>query len=648
MFICLFIRLPEKDAVNIPGETTPIESMPADPEEAPAEAQPDLKVAAVALEDEDALEAPPIAEEEAAEPVKAKPTKASLCKLFSQMDAVEAMVLIVGTLCAMAHGVAQPLMIVIFGDLIDALGGTPEEVQRETERLSLIMCAVGGGALVAATLQGACFKIFSDSQTMKFRIMYFQDILHQDVGWFDTKEVSALSAEIQDDLSKIQDAFGDKFGNGVMALSAFLGGFVCAFGLGWLLALILSAVLPFMALGTYFVGQAVAEVQMESQGWYAKAASVVEELPTRRGGIRNGLRIGLGTGFSWFVEYSNYALAFFAGMNFAYHRELNPATGEPWRTGDIMTIFFCIFIGSFFMGQIDPSVKAMGSAQMAAYRFFKVHDNKPAIQRRDADERKEVSSIETFAFEQVHFSYPARPSVTVLGGVTLTINRGQKVAFVGESGSGKSTIMALLERFYDPSSGVVYVNGWDMRTFKILDGGICVVFLIGALRKCIGYVGQEPVLFSQSIRANIMQGNPEATKEQFQQACADAQLTFVDTLPEKYNTIDNISSTTRSLGIVSIAHRLSTIRNSDLIYVLSRGQVVEQGNHQSLIEKKGVYYALVAAQESSQKAEEAEELELPNQPTVAVLRQNTGQSDESEMARKESSSGFIDWPGLGG
>ncbi|OLQ10644.1 Multidrug resistance protein 1 [Symbiodinium microadriaticum] len=687
----------EKDAVNIPGETTPIESVPAGPEEAPAEAPSgDLKVAAVALEDE---EAPPMAEEETAEPVKAKPTKASLCKLFSQMDAVEALVLVVGTLCAMAHGVAQPLLIVIFGDLIDALGGSPEEVQRETERLSLTMCAVGGGALVAATLQGACFKIFSDSQTMKFRIMYFQDILHQDVGWFDTKEVSALSAEIQDDLSKIQDAFGDKFGNGVMALSAFLGGFACAFGLGWLLALILSAVLPFMAMGTYFVGQAVAEVQMESQGWYAKAASVVEEClygmrtvvsfgseqkelerfsiavaQTRRGGIRNGLRIGLGTGFSWFVEYSNYALAFFAGMNFAYHRELNPATGEPWRTGDIMTIFFCIFIGSFFMGQIDPSIKAIGSAQMAAYRFFKVHDNKPAIQRRDADERKEVSSIETFAFEQVHFSYPARPTVTVLGGVTLTINRGQKVAFVGESGSGKSTIMALLERFYDPSSGVVYVNGWDMRTFKI-----------NALRKCIGYVGQEPVLFSQSIRANIMQGNPEATKEQFQQACADAQLTFVDSLPDKYNTfvgagggqlsggqkqrialarallkeasflfldeatsaldntsekmiqqtIDNISSTTRSLGIVSIAHRLSTIRNSDLIYVLSRGQVVEQGNHQSLMEKKGVYYALVAAQESSQKAEEAEELELPNQPTVAVLRQNTGQSDESEMARKE-------------
>ncbi|CAJ1336106.1 unnamed protein product [Effrenium voratum] len=626
--------------------------------------------------------------------------KASFFKLFSQMDCLELVVLTVGLLCSMCHGVAQPLLVIIFGDLIDALGGSPDEVQRETERLCLLMCAVGGGALVAATLQGASFKVLSDSQTTKYRVMYFQDVLHQDVAWFDTKEVSALSAEIQDDLAKIQEAFGDKFGNGVMALSAFLGGFACAFGLGWLLALILCAVLPFMALGTYFVGEAVAQVQMETQGWYGKAASVVEEClhgmrtvvafggeakeletfsqavaQTRRGGIRNGLRIGFGTGYSWFVEYSNYALAFFAGLSFAYNGDLNPATGEPWRTGDIMSIFLCIFIGSFMLGQIDPSIKAFQSAQMAGGRFFQVHDAKPAIQRRDEDERQELRSIESFAFDQVHFYYPARPSVKILNGVSLSLRRGQKVAFVGESGSGKSTIMALLERFYDPSAGVVLVDGQDMRKFKI-----------GSVRRCIGYVGQEPVLFSQSIRANIMQGNPEASKEQFQQACADAQLGFVDNLPEKYNTfvgagggqlsggqkqrialarallkeasflfldeatsaldntsekmiqqtIDSISNKSEGsrLGIVSIAHRLSTVRNSDLIYVLSRGEVVEEGNHESLMNRKGVYYALVAAQESSEKAGE-DEPEIPHQQTVALMRQRSGESDESELARKQ-------------
>ncbi|CAK9118153.1 unnamed protein product [Durusdinium trenchii] len=285
-------------------------------------------------------------------------------------------------------------------------------------------------------------------------------------------------------------------------------------------------------------------------------------------------------------------------------------------------------------------------------------------------------------------------------------------------------------------------------------------FKISALRRCIGYVGQEPVLFASSIRHNIMQGCPGASKEDFNKACADAQLSFVDNLPEKYNTFvgagggqlsggqkqriaiarallkkasflfldeatsaldntsekmiqqtidpghpeedpsvfpksditeaeDSIGANSESgLGIVSIAHRLSrvgrrrnttheaeaappkrrrtmrgmacagdgaidsgTVRNSDLIYVLMRGSLVESGNHTQLMEKKGSYFALVAAQESSQKAEEAEANQpfgwvdglplhrlkrgpLPHDHTSAMLvRQMSEHSGESENAR---------------
>ncbi|CAE7635908.1 unnamed protein product [Symbiodinium microadriaticum] len=268
----------------------------------------------------------------------------------------------------------------------------------------------------------------------------------------------------------------------------------------------------------------------------------------------------------------------------------------------------------------------------------------------------------------------------VLNGLSLTIQRGQKVAVVGESGSGKSTVMALLERFYDPDSGAVLVNGQNMNSFKI-----------SALRRCIGYVGQEPVLFASSIRHNIMQGNPSASKEDFAKACADAQLGFVDNLPEKYPgyntfvgsgggqlsggqkqriaiarallkkasflfldeatsaldntsekmiqaTIDSISAnTTEGLGIVSIAHRLSTVKNSDLIYVLSRGTLVEKGNHTSLMEKKGTYYALVAAQESSHKADEAEENTVPEVPHLGTYHELTRHDQTLQMVVKRSS-----------
>jgi len=129
------------------------------------------------------------------------------------------------------------------------------------------------------------------------------------------------------------------------------------------------------------------------------------------------------------------------------------------------------------------------------------------------------------SLEDVHFAYPARPEMKILHGLSLTIKKGQKVAVVGASGSGKSTIMALLERFYDPQQGAVKINGEDLRNLNI-----------ESYRKQIGYVGQEPVLFATSVRANILQGCRDATEEDFEAAAHNAQLDFVKALPEQFDT----------------------------------------------------------------------------------------------------------------
>jgi len=591
--------------------------------------------------------------------------KASFCKMFSMCDGIDYCLIIAGSLGAMAHGVSQPALCLVFGDLIDGIGGSMSDMMDQMSSLCVTMAIIGVGTTAAASIQGACFKVLADRLSIRWRVLYFDSIIHQDVGWYDTRDIAALPSEVNEDLDKIQDAFGDKFGNGVMAISAFFGGFACAFGLGWLIALVMCSILPFLVVGAIVMGKAVQEVQLESQGWYAKASAVVEEClhamrtvvsfggeqrelrkyekatwQTRLGGIKTGFKIGAGMGYTFAIIFLGYALAFYFGMVLRYNGETNPTTGEPWTPGSILSIFFCIFIGSFMIGNIDPSVKAFQAAQLGAGRFFEMFEHKPTIQNRTTDSRKDLTgSLQNFTFENVEFYYPARPDVKVLDGVNLAIQRGQKVALVGESGSGKSSIMSLLVRFYDPSTGSVLVNGEDMREFKT-----------SSIREKIGYVGQEPVLFATSIRENIMHGAPNASPELFKRACHDAQLDFVDKLPEKYNTyvgsggsqfsggqkqriaiaraliknasflfldeatsaldntsekmiqstIDSISAKSNDgLGIVSIAHRLSTVRSCDLIYVLSRGKVVEQGNHDELMEKKGTYYALAASQDAA-------------------------------------------------
>mmetsp|Transcript_57302 Transcript_57302/g.101615 ORF Transcript_57302/g.101615 Transcript_57302/m.101615 type:complete len:1276 (+) Transcript_57302:45-3872(+) len=627
-----------------------------------------------------------------------KRKKCSMAKLFSQLDGTDWLMLLLGVLGSAGNGGAQPVSMVLFGDFIDGLGGGGIDMMDNMADLAIQMCILGAAQTAASALQGGCFKVLADRQGAKLRSLYFDAVLHQDVGWFDQHEVAALPTEINQDIEDIIDAFGDKFGVGLMGACAFIGGFAGAFWMGWLMALVCLGVLPLMSVGAIIMGKAIAEIMLESQSWYGKAAAVVEEclysmrtvvafggehrelkkfteavLEARRGGVKNGFKLGLGLGYTMAVMFAGYGLAFYFGMTLRYNDEINPATGEPWKPGRILTIFFCIFIGSFSVGQIEPMAKAFHTALYGAGRFFETLENKPAIQERGDDKREVLKEVESFEFKNVDFYYPARPDVKVLNNLQLTVQRGQKTAFVGESGSGKSTVMALLERFYDASSGAVLVNGKDIKSLNI-----------SALRQCLGYVGQEPVLFATSIRENIMQGALVATKEDFKKVCEDAQLGFVDKLPEKYETfvgsggnqfsggqkqriaiarallkkasflfldeatsaldnvsekmiqgtIDSISGKTQDgLGIVSIAHRLSTIRHSDRIYVLSRGSVVEQGNHEQLMEMKGTYYALAASQDAS-SAQQDETNETNDKKEEDMTRQVSDDSKDKKEKGK--------------
>jgi ABC-type multidrug transport system fused ATPase/permease subunit len=236
--------------------------------------------------------------------------------------------------------------------------------------------------------------------------------------------------------------------------------------------------------------------------------------------------------------------------------------------------------------------------------------------------------------KNVHFSYPTRPDVEVLKGISIHVRPGQTVALVGMSGCGKSTIISLIQRYYDPSHGSVTIEGTDLREYHLK-----------SIRSMISVVSQEPVLFDCSIRDNIVYGLDYDVPMADVMECARTANAhdFISNLPDGYNTtvgekgtqlsggqkqrvaiaralirnpkillLDEATSALDAEGekmvqtaldkaregrtCIVIAHRLSTIQNADVIYAMDGGKVVESGTHQELLAKKDAYAALVQGQ----------------------------------------------------
>jgi ATP-binding cassette subfamily B (MDR/TAP) protein 1 len=289
-----------------------------------------------------------------------------------------------------------------------------------------------------------------------------------------------------------------------------------------------------------------------------------------------------------------------------------------------------------------PNITAFAKAKAGAYNIFTMIEQKPTINVDSAD-AKELSSVQGhIEFRNVQFSYPSRPDVIIFRDFSLDIPASKTVAIVGGSGSGKSTVVSLIERFYDPSGGEVLLDGTNIRSLNLK-----------WLRGQIGLVNQEPALFATSIKENILYGKPDATEKEIEEACKAANAhTFVSQLPQGYNTqvgergvqmsggqkqriaiarailknptillLDEATSALDASSeqivqealdrvmvgrtTVVVAHRLSTIQNADTIAVVQEGVIVEMGNHAALLEKNGAYTSLVRLQGMAQTKEGA-------------------------------------------
>ncbi|KAL5043629.1 hypothetical protein BDW71DRAFT_210141 [Aspergillus fruticulosus] len=361
----------------------------------------------------------------------------------------------------------------------------------------------------------------------------------------------------------------------------------------------------------------------------------------RRRGRRMAFVTGLHLALLFFSMYCSFALAFWFGIKL--FRE-----GNIPDVGTVITVFFSVLLVVTIMGGIIAPLMAISKAVSASAAFFSIIDAEKLPS--GGSKAPEVSSQSDIVFENVTFAYPSRPTVSVLRGFSAVFQRGKTTAIVGPSGSGKSTIVTLLERWYQLGSfsesenktGCIKVDNQDINDLDLK-----------WWRAQIGLVQQEPFVFNDTVYNNVAFGligsqwedaSAEVKKDLVKKACKEAFVDeFVQRLPSKYSTLIGENGITLSggqrqrltiaRGIVSnpsilildeatssidvrgekivqaalnrvskdrttimIAHRLSTVRNADRIIVLRDGENVEEGSHEELLKREGVYSGLVKAQ----------------------------------------------------
>jgi ATP-binding cassette subfamily B protein len=507
----------------------------------------------------------------------------------------------------------------------------------------VLMVVIG---FVANFFQVTVLEWTSQNIMHDLRQKLFAHLLQQEMAFFNNTPTGKLVTRLTNDIQNMNEMFTSViitlFNDGIQ----FVAILVILCSINWRLALMMMALIPFIIINLVFFSRLARDAFRAIRTQFAIINSFLQEslagitliqhflreddavVKFRRENqdytMKNMRQIKLFSVFMPFIEVLNStAIAMIIWYGGGQVLRAQMSFGELAAFIAYMRLFFKP------VKEVSEKYSIVQSAMASAERIFQMLDREPAI---SGGQRRNGAITGQISFEDIHFSYKAAETETVLAGLDLTIGAGETIAIVGTTGSGKTTIINLLERLYEPSQGKIALDGHDLRDFDLL-----------WLRQQIGLVIQDVLLIPGSLRDNICFGE-QVSEEELRQVLAKAQLTeVVRQLPEGIDTLigegayelstgqkqllalarvlirdplilildeatANIDSMTEMLvekavratvssrTSILIAHRLSTIRGADRIIVLDQGRIAEEGTYQQLLDQGGLFRTLVEQQ----------------------------------------------------
>ncbi|CAD0106303.1 unnamed protein product, partial [Aureobasidium uvarum] len=527
-------------------------------------------------------------------------------------------------------------------------------------------------------------RIVGERIVTRLRSQLFRRTFIQNAEFFDANRVGDLISRLGSDTIIVGKSITQNVSDGLRSLVSAVAGFGLMGYVSLKLTGILALMFPPVAIGAFFYGRTIRTLSRRIQRNLGTLTKIAEE---RLGNVRTSQAFAgeqqevhryntqVRKIFDLGKKEALISAVFFSSSGFMGNMTFLALLyfgGGMVKTGAISVgdlssfLMYTAYAGSSLFGLsgfYSELMKGVG----AASRLFELQDREPTISPTKGEPVK--SARGDIVFKNVSFAYPTRPAVPIFNELDFTIKQGTNVAIVAPSGAGKSTVASLIMRFYTPSDGHVLIGGRDVTTMNAKQ-----------LRRKIGYVGQEPVLFSGTVAENIAYGRPLATRAEIIAAARQANCQFISDFPEGLETHVGARGTQLSGGqkqrlaiarallknpdilildeatsaldaesetlvnqalntllagnntTISIAHRLSTIKRSDMIICIGNdGKVAETGTYNELSKKKeGAFSKLMEWQMSGNEAARSR----PHGPKI-----EEGEEIEHDLADSDSAEG---------